>query len=103
MAPNAKQLDKITGIKFKTDIVFNTDQCPNFVKKTDVQSDSVAFTVHIPFEQLKCRYDNKLLLSNFLLIILSTLNILHFLFLALVLYITTELMLFMINCTQGRN
>ena len=60
MAPNAKQLDKITGIKFKTDIVVNTDHCPNFVKKTDVQSDSVAFTVHIPFEQLKCWYDNKL-------------------------------------------
>ena len=60
MSSNAKQLDKITGIKFKTDIVVNTDHCPNFVQKTDVQSDSVAFTVHIPFEQLKCWYDNKL-------------------------------------------
>ena len=30
MAPNAKQLDKVTGIKFKTDIVVNTDYCPNF-------------------------------------------------------------------------
>ena len=60
MASNANQLHQITSQKFKSDIVVDINHCPNFVNKTNVQSKSVAFTVHIPFEQLKSWYDNKL-------------------------------------------
>ena len=60
MASNADQLHQITSQKFKTDIVVDINHCPKFVNKTNVQSKPVAFTVHIPFEQLKSWYDNKL-------------------------------------------
>ena len=53
------KLDRITSIKFKSDVVVDNNHCPNFDNKTQAQSQSVAFTVHIPFEQLKCWYDSK--------------------------------------------
>ena len=48
----ANPLDIYSSTKFKKEIVVDSEHWPNLVKRSDVVSEEIAFTVHIPFEQL---------------------------------------------------
>ena len=48
----ANPLGIYSNTKFKKEIVVDSEHWPNLVKRSDVVSEEIAFTVHIPFEQL---------------------------------------------------
>ena len=48
----ANPLGIYSNTKFKKEIVVDSEHWPNLVKRSNVVSEEIAFTVHIPFEQL---------------------------------------------------
>ena len=55
----ANALDTYSNTKFKRKIVVDSEHCPNLVKRYDVDPEQVAFTLHIPFEQLNSWHNAK--------------------------------------------
>jgi hypothetical protein len=55
----ANALDTYSNTKFKRKIVVDSENCPNLVKRCDVDPEQVAFTLHIPFEQLNSWHNAK--------------------------------------------
>jgi hypothetical protein len=41
-----------SNTKFKREIVVDCKHCPRLIKRSDVNLKEIAFTIHIPFEQL---------------------------------------------------
>ena len=52
-------LDEYSRTKFDKDIVVDCEHCPAYINKSSADPEEIAFTVHVPFQQLKSWYDNK--------------------------------------------
>jgi hypothetical protein len=55
----ANPLSVYLNTKFKKEIVVDTKHCANLIERSDVAADEIAFTLHIPFEQLNNLYNIK--------------------------------------------
>ena len=55
----ANALAAYSNTKFKREIVVDSEHCPNLIKRSDVDAQQVAFTLHIPFEQLNSWHNIK--------------------------------------------
>ena len=55
----ANALVVYSNTKFKREILVDSEHCPNLIKKSDVRPEEVAFTLHIPFEQLNSWHNIK--------------------------------------------
>lgn len=55
----ATAAEKYFKTKFKKDIAIDDKHCKDYTNKNGVKTEDVAFTIHLPFEQLKSWYENK--------------------------------------------
>lgn len=56
---HANTLGVYSNTKFKREIVVDREHCPNLLKRSDVVAETIAFTLHIPFEQLNSWHNIK--------------------------------------------
>ena len=55
----ANALGIYANTKFKREIVVDSEHCPNLIKRSEVDIEEIAFTLHIPFEQLNSWHNIK--------------------------------------------